>query len=56
MATIQLEKIWSDWHAEEKPLGKGSYGTVYKAVRHDNNLTSYYDCVDWKEDGKHDLR
>jgi len=41
MAKINLEQIWSDWHAEEKPLGKGSYGTVYKAVRQDNNLTSY---------------
>ncbi len=41
MATINLEQIWSDWHAEEKPIGKGSYGTVYKAVRQDNNLTSY---------------
>ena len=41
MATINLEQIWSDWHAEEKPIGKGSYGTVYKAIRQDNNLTSY---------------
>ncbi len=41
MAEISIAHVWPEWHLEEKPLGKGSYGTVYKAVRNDSNLTSY---------------
>lgn len=41
MTEISVAHVWPEWQLEEKPLGKGSYGTVYKAVRKDNNLTSY---------------
>lgn len=37
---INLSEIWSGWEIEKR-LGKGSYGTVYKAVRRDHHLTSY---------------
>lgn len=36
-----LKQIWPEWQVEEKPLGKGSYGVVYKAVRRDHNVESY---------------
>ena len=36
----KLKQIWPEWEIE-KQLGKGSYGTVYKAVRRDNNVESY---------------
>lgn len=35
-----LSNIWPEWQIE-KQLGKGSYGTVYQAVRRDNNVESY---------------
>lgn len=35
-----LKQIWPEWQIEEKPLGKGSYGIVYKAVRQDHNVES----------------
>lgn len=38
--TQQIEKVWPDWKVVEE-IGGGSYGTVYKAVRQDHNLTSY---------------
>lgn len=41
MGTALLEKVWPQWQAEEKPLGKGSYGTVYKAVRRENDVESH---------------
>lgn len=34
-----ISKIWPDWQIE-KQLGRGSYGTVYQAVRRDNNMES----------------
>lgn len=36
-----LKQIWPEWEIEEKPLGKGSFGVVYKAVRRDHNVESY---------------
>lgn len=40
--TIEVMKqIWPEWQIEGKPLGKGSYGVVYKAVRRDHNVESY---------------
>lgn len=36
-----LKKIWPEWEIEGKPLGKGSFGVVYKAVRRDHNVESY---------------
>lgn len=39
MATDVILKAWPEWKVE-KTLGKGSYGTVYKAVRSDNNIQS----------------
>ena len=36
-----LKQIWPEWQIEGKPLGKGSYGVVYKAVRRDHNVESY---------------
>ena len=39
MATDVILKAWPEWKVE-KTLGKGSYGTVYKAVRNDNNIQS----------------
>ena len=40
MKTMNLEKIWPDWTIE-KEIGKGSYGTVYKAVRRYHDMESY---------------
>ena len=36
-----LKQIWPEWQVEEKPLGKGSFGVVYKAVRRDHNVESF---------------
>lgn len=41
MTTEVLKQIWPEWQVEGKPLGKGSYGVVYKAVRRDHNVESY---------------
>ena len=41
MATDILSNVWPEWKIEGKPLGRGSYGTVYKAVRRDHNVESY---------------
>ncbi len=41
MATEILQKIWPEWQIEGKPLGKGSFGVVYKAVRRDHNVESF---------------
>ncbi len=35
MANVILSSIWPDWQIIDKPLGRGSYGEVYKAVRRD---------------------
>ena len=41
MAVDVLKEIWPEWQIEGKPLGKGSFGVVYKAVRRDHNVESY---------------
>lgn len=41
MTTEVLKQIWPEWEIEGKPLGKGSFGVVYKAVRRDHNVESY---------------
>ncbi len=35
-----IQSVWPEW-VLEKQIGKGSYGTVYKAVRCDNGVTGY---------------
>ena len=35
-----FQNVWPEWHME-KELGRGSYGTVYRAVRQDHKLTSH---------------
>jgi len=40
MGKEKIMQIWPEWEVEEQ-LGKGSYGTVYKAVRRDNHIQSY---------------
>lgn len=39
MATEMISQVWPEWQIETV-LGKGSYGTVYKAVRSDSNVQS----------------
>lgn len=41
MNTIDLTQIWPGWMIEGAPLGVGSFGSVYKAVRRDNGVESY---------------
>ena len=41
MGIDTLKEIWPEWNIDEKPLGKGSYGVVYKGVRTDHNVQSY---------------
>lgn len=41
MTVDVLKQVWPEWQIEGKPLGKGSYGVVYKAVRRDHNVESY---------------
>lgn len=41
MANDVLNRIWPEWQIEGKPLGRGSFGVVYKAVRRDHNVESY---------------
>lgn len=41
MTVDALQQIWPEWQIEGKPLGKGSFGVVYKAVRRDHNVESY---------------
>lgn len=36
-----LRQIWPDWQIEGDPIGKGSFGKVYRAVRRDHGLESY---------------
>lgn len=40
MTSDILKQIWPEWEIEN-PLGRGSYGVVYKAVRSDHNVKSY---------------
>lgn len=41
MSDKVLKQIWPEWETEGKPLGKGSFGVVYKAVRKDHGVESY---------------
>lgn len=41
MSAEALRQIWPEWQIEGKPLGRGSFGVVYKAVRRDHNVESY---------------
>lgn len=41
MSVEVLKQIWPEWQIEDQPLGKGSFGVVYKAVRKDHNVESY---------------
>ncbi len=41
MAMHDLSQIWPEWQIEGAPLGAGSFGTVYKAVRRDIKVESY---------------
>lgn len=41
MSVEVLKQIWPEWQIEGKPLGKGSFSVVYKAVRRDHNVESY---------------
>jgi len=41
MDKIDLSQIWPEWQIEGAPLGSGSFGSVYKAVRRDNMVESY---------------
>lgn len=41
MNGVDLSGFWPDWQLEEKPLGRGSYGVVYKAVRRDHDVESF---------------
>ena len=36
-----IPSVWPEWQMEKKPLGRGSYGVVYKAFRRDHNVESY---------------
>jgi len=40
MSCNEISSIWPEWLVEKK-LGKGSFGTVYKVFRNDNNITTY---------------
>lgn len=41
MSVEVLKQIWPEWQIEGKPLGKGSFAVVYKAVRRDHGVESY---------------
>ena len=41
MSSFDLSKVWPEWKVEGKPLGRGSYGVVYKAVRRDHDVESF---------------
>jgi len=41
LSSHNISAIWPEWQIEGKPLGKGSFGVVYKAVRRDHNVESY---------------
>lgn len=36
-----LKQIWPEWQIEEPPIGRGTYGKVYRAVRKDYQFESY---------------
>ena len=35
-----IKTFWPEWDVDETPLGKGSYGAVYRMVRQDHNIIS----------------
>ena len=41
MSIDVLKQVWPEWQVEEKPLGKGSFGVVYQAVRREHNIESF---------------
>lgn len=41
MSVGVLKQIWPEWQIVGKPLGRGSFGVVYKAVRRDHNVEDY---------------
>ena len=36
-----MDSVWPDWKLEKKEIGRGSYGTVYRAVREDFGIKTY---------------
>lgn len=40
MSIERISEVWPEWQVVEE-IGKGSYGTVYKAVRHEMSVTSF---------------
>lgn len=40
MSRVDVRSVWPEWEVEENPLGRGSYGVVYKAVRRDHDVES----------------
>ena len=36
----KIKQFWPDWKIESQ-IGRGAYGTVYKAVKHEHNLKDY---------------
>ena len=36
-----VSRVWPEWQVEGAPLGRGSFGVVYKAVRRDHNVESF---------------
>ncbi len=36
-----VETVWPEWKINGVPIGKGSYGVVYHAIRTDNNVESH---------------
>ncbi len=40
MTNDLVKSIWPEWKIGEKPIGRGSYGAVYKAVRNDHGVES----------------
>lgn len=41
---MNIEEIWPEWH-NEKTIGRGSYGTVYKCYRYTGNGEKEYSAV-----------
>jgi serine/threonine protein kinase len=37
---LDISNVWPEWHIEGTPLGRGSFGVVYKAVRKDLDVES----------------
>lgn len=41
MHHVDLTQIWPEWQIEGPPIGSGSFGSVFKAVRRDNGVETY---------------